>query len=175
MTTTNPDNNYINVDHSTGAIADHFLMTNKGIIIGFFILLVFEALEIALTFILHLPTNLYALMMVPLIPFLILLALWPYGLYVRVDKLNQSIRFRKRCLICGVWNCKDKSFRLEDVSGFTIAKVPLLGKRYYTIYLHFKSGAPQEAIITGQDNSCRLEYDPELDNIPIMLNSWIRI
>ena len=77
MTTTNPDNNYINVDHSTGAIADHFLMTNKGIIIGFFILLVFEALEIALTFILHLPTNLYALMMVPLIPFLILLALWP--------------------------------------------------------------------------------------------------
>ena len=61
------------------------------------------------------------------------------------------------------------------MSGFTIAKVPLLGKRYYTIYLHFKSGAPQEAIITGQDNSCRLEYDPELDNIPIMLNSWIRI
>ena len=54
MTTTNPDNNYINVDHSTGAIADHFLMTNKGIIIGFFILLVFEAYRFPLELLLAL-------------------------------------------------------------------------------------------------------------------------
>lgn len=175
MTTTNPDDNYINVDHSTGAIAEHFLMTNKGIIIGFFIVLVSEIVEIALTFLLHLPTSLYAVMMLPLIPVLILLALWPYGLYVRVDKLNQSIRFRKRCLIWGVWNCKDKSFRLEDVTEFSMVKAPLLGKRYYTIYLNFRSGAPQEAIITGQDNSCRLDYDPELEKIPAMMNSWIRL
>lgn len=173
--TTNPENNYINVGHSTTAIEDHFLMTNKGIIIAFFILLVVEVIEVALTFILHLPTSLYPVMMVPLIPVIIMIMLWPYGIYVRVDKLNQSIRIRKRCIICGIWNCQDKNFRLEDVSEFTISKVPLLGKRYYTIYLNYKSGAPQEPIITGQDNSCRLGYDPELDNIPVMLNNWIRI
>ena len=33
----------------------------------------------------------------------------------------------------------------------------------------------QEPVVTGPDNSCRLDFDPELDNKPIMLNNWIRM
>ena len=56
-----------------------------------------------------------------------------------------------------------------------LEKFLCLEKRYYTIYINYKSGAPQEPVMTGPDNSCRLDFDPELDNIPIMLNNWIRM
>lgn len=175
MTTTNPDNNYINVDHSTTAIQDHFLMTNKGIIIAFFLSVFFGAFDFAISFWLQLPTYAYYVMMLPMIPIIITLALWPYGVNVRVDKLNQTIRFRTKCIVYGAMNCKDKNYRLDDVSEFTIGKVSLFGTRYYTIYLNYKSGLPQEPIITGLDNSCRFDFAPELDNIPVMLNNWIKM
>ena len=136
MTTTNPDNNYINVDHSTSAIQDHFLMTNKAIIITFFLSLLFEAIDNALTFWFHLPTNIYFVMMFPMIPIIITLALWPYGIYVRVDKLNKTIRFRTKCIVYGALNCKDKNFKLDDVSEFTIGKVPLFGKLVRNYIIH---------------------------------------
>ena len=156
-------------------VKDNYLTTNAGIIIGFLIILFTEVglVILAILLLTHLQTKL--LVSLVNVPVLISLAFVPYKIRIRVDKLNQSVTFRRYAIIPGVWNCKDRTYRLDLIKEFTIAKMRILGKRYFTIYINFNSGAPQEAVITGQDTSCSFDFSPELDNIPVMINNWIRM
>ena len=165
----------IPVNNQSSPVQDYYLDYNKNVMLTLIIIFscVVVGTAIPLWVIKGIPFVIRVVIPCSFLPSIIILLLVPYASAARIDRLNHTITFMRKGFIPFNCSCCRTTFRTNEISELTMEKSIMKGKKYYTLYANFKSGAPREAAITGHDNTCSINYSPQLDLMLMELNKLI--
>ena len=159
--------------NDSSPIKVNYINTNKGII---FAILILCFVEIGLIpfgmFSSDTSVGIWILLLLPESIIILILCFVPHRLRVTINHTQKTIELCNSCCIPKIYEGSSKTYRKDEIQRFSINKFNNLGKRYYEIYVHTKSGK-SDKIIYGQDTSCSMTFDPWLDEIPIQLEEWL--
>ena len=154
-------------------VHDHYFFNNYILIYLEIFCLIVEAFCVIFLLVLKTPTGYFLMGTLPAVPVIILLAVFPFSLRIRVDEVNRTIDFHRRTILPFVCKCKDKTFRMDDIKEFSIEKIFAVGKKNFTVYVNYKRGKERELIWFGQDPKCSEKFDPKLDAFILEMNSFL--
>lgn len=158
----------------SGPIKTIHYNANKGIPIAIGIITITELINIAIGYFLMNDSSYKWVLYVVCIPFLLAMLLWPFLVKIVLNQIKNTISFRLRSVIPFVWNCKDSTFQLNEIDFFKLELNHFLGKRYYKIFAKLKNSPNDVCVISGQDQSCSLEFSDEMQKFTDKLNALIR-
>ena len=157
---------------NSSPVHDHFFFNNFVLIYVEIFCLIVEAFCVIFLLVLKTPIGYFLLGTLP-VSVIILLAVFPFSLRLRVDEVNRTIHFHRRTIMPFVCKCKDKTFRMDDIKEFSIEKIFAMGKKNFTVYVNYKSGKERELVWFGQDPKCSEQFDPKLDAFVSEMNSFL--
>lgn len=151
----------------------------KGIVISLIIFLVIEIIDVAISIFLlpneeaFFPVKLVlCLILVPIfIPFLFV----PIGIVCTFDYNNELFSCYRYTAVpfLNYKSCLEYKISLREIDNFFVYKFGLQTKKHYKIGIRRKDGQ-EDYLVSGQDHTFSMQFDPRIDQIEATLNHWLR-